>query len=299
VVFATRRSQLALAQSRAFAADLQRVHPQLDIQELHVVTTGDRIQDRPLTDIGGKGLFVKEIEQALLDGEADFAVHSIKDVPGELAPGLRIACVPVREDPRDAFVSRSGQSLQDVPAGTRVGTSSLRRKTMMLRARPDLAFVPLRGNVDTRLRKVREGVVDATLLACAGLSRLGLIDQATQVLEPHVSLPAVGQGALGIECRADDVQVALLLAAVHDAPTARAVAAERGVMIAAQGSCSVPIAAFATRDGDCLRLHAMLATPSGDRAELIEELTAWPEDDASAEQFGRSIGARLRKAIHG
>lgn len=300
LVYATRRSLLALAQSRAFAAKLKEANEDVEIDELHVVTTGDRIQDRPLKDIGGKGLFVKEIEKALLDGEAQIAVHSIKDVPGELAPGLRIACIPEREDPRDAFYSRSGDKLEDVAAGARVGTSSLRRQVMIARARPDLAFAPLRGNVDTRMRKVREGEVDATVLACAGLRRLGKIDEATQLLSPEVSLPAVGQGALGIECRSDDTRTIEALAKLHHRETATAVAAERGVMIAAEGSCQVPIAAFASRDdAGKMWLRAMLAKPDATGAVFLDDRIGWPESESEAEAFGKQIGRRLREKVFG
>lgn len=289
---------LALAQSRAFATKLEQLHPGLRTEELHVVTTGDKIQDRPLSQVGGKGLFVKEIEQALLAGSAQFAVHSIKDVPGELAPGLRIACVPVREDPRDAWFSTSGSLLENIDPGARVGTSSLRRQVMVARARPDLAFAPLRGNVDTRMRKVREKIVDATLLACAGLRRLGLEQEATQLLDPEVSLPAVGQGALGIECREDDEHTAALLAALHDPETATAVAAERGVMIAAEGSCQVPIAAYAMRDDqNRIWLRGMLATQDAKRVAFLEERTPWPTSEAEAEAFGKELGMKLRAQV--
>ena len=300
LVFATRRSLLALAQSRAFATKLIASREGLEIEELHVVTTGDRIQDRPLTDIGGKGLFVKEIEQALIDGKAQYAVHSIKDVPGELAPGLRLACIPLREDPRDAFFSQTGQNLEDVAPNTRIGTSSLRRQVMMARARADLQFAPLRGNVDTRMRKVREGVVDATILACAGLRRLDLIEQATQVLEPEVSLPAVGQGALGIECRDDDERTIEILSALHHPETATAVAAERGVMIAAEGSCQVPIAAFAKRDdAGKMWLRAMLATQDAKKVEFLEDTIPWPTTEQEADAFGKELGKRLHEKVFG
>ncbi len=300
LVFATRRSLLALAQSRGFASRLRAVHPDIEVDELHVVTTGDRIQDRPLADIGGKGLFVKEIEKALIDGQAQFAVHSIKDVPGEIAPGLHFACVPAREDPRDAFFSRTGERLEQVAAGTRVGTSSLRRQVMIARARPDLVFAPLRGNVDTRMRKVREGIVDATVLACAGMRRLDRLDEATELLLPEVSLPAVGQGALGIECREDDTSTREILSSLHDPETATAVAAERGVMVAAEGSCQVPIAAFAERvEGDRLWLRAMLARPDATAARFLDEAISWPATEAEAGRFGREIGRRLRDQVFG
>ncbi|MBL8610779.1 MAG: hydroxymethylbilane synthase, partial [Myxococcales bacterium] len=199
VVYATRKSALALAQSRAFVARLVASSPGLEVAEEQVVTTGDKIQDRPLSEVGGKGLFVKEIEEALLDGRAHFAVHSIKDVPAELPPGLELVCIPRREDPRDVLVAPRHGTLAALPAGARVGTSSLRRAIALSRARPDLVIGPLRGNVDTRLRKVDAGEHDAIVLARAGLVRLGLEARATDVLAPEISLPAVGQGALGIE----------------------------------------------------------------------------------------------------
>lgn len=294
-VFATRRSQLALAQSRKFAAQIAQIDPGIRVEELQVVTTGDRIQDRPLTDIGGKGLFVKEIEEALLDGRADFAVHSIKDVPALLAPGLRIACVPKRVDPRDVLVSRVGRPLQQLPPGTRLGTSSLRRSAHLKAIRPDLVIAPLRGNVDTRLRKVREGVVDATILAYAGLIRLGLEHVVTQILEPDVSLPAIGQGALGIECRDGDDRTITLLARLHDPETAVAVAVERGVMLEVEGSCKIPVAAHAHRRGDGrMHLRAMLADADGSRCAFVEHTLAWPPDEQEASRFGREVGRQLK-----
>lgn len=293
---ATRRSQLALAQSRAFAAELSAAHQGLDVTELHVVTTGDRIQDRPLSEVGGKGVFVKEIEEALLEQRADFAVHSIKDVPGELAPGLRIACIPRRADPRDVIVSGSGKGLLALDAGSRVGTSSLRRSVLLHEARPDLEFVPLRGNVDTRLRKVREAQVDAAILARAGLDRLGLGSVVTETIEPSVCIPAVGQGALGIECRDGDERMMALLAALHHAETAIAVAAERGVMIQVEGNCKVPVAAHARRTSDGrMVINAMLADPDGTNLRIVEREQAWPSDERQADEFGRSVGALLRR----
>src|SRR5580704_13428749 len=265
LTLATRRSALALAQSRAFARALEASVPghDLEVDELQIVTAGDRTQDKPLQDIGGKGLFVKELEEALLDGRAHFAVHSIKDVPAELAPGLALACVPPREDPRDALVTRSGQTLAELPAGARVGTSSLRRAVAILEARPDLRTAPVRGNVDTRLRKVQEGEFDAIVLALAGLKRLGWADRATEILSPEVSLPAIGQGALGIECREGDEATAAVLARLSDPEASICVAAERAVMAAVDGSCRLPVAAHAVRDGADLFLRAMLANPDG------------------------------------
>ena len=217
LVYATRRSMLALAQCRAFVARLCQAAPELETRELQVVTTGDRIQERPLADIGGKGLFVKEIEEALLDGRADFAVHSIKDVPGSLPPGLILACIPERADPRDVLVAPRHGTLDALLLGARVGTSSLRRMMSIQARRPDLQVVPMRGNVDTRLRKVDAGECDAIVLARAGLLRLGMEDRATEVLDADLSLPAVGQGALGIECREDDAETRTALAQVNDA----------------------------------------------------------------------------------
>jgi hydroxymethylbilane synthase len=293
---ATRRSQLALAQSRAFAALLCAAHAPLSVTELHVVTTGDRIQDRPLAEVGGKGVFVKEIEEALLDRQADFAVHSIKDVPGLLADGLRIGCIPRRADPRDVLVSRTGANLAQLPAGSTVGTSSLRRSVLLQRARPDLKFEPLRGNVDTRLRKVREGVVDAAILAKAGLDRLSLSENIVEVIAADLCIPAVGQGALGIECRHGDDATLALLSALHDEETALAVAAERGVMIEVEGNCRTPIAAHARRaDDGQMVLAAMLADPDGSNLRFATESTPWPSTEQQADAFGRRVGATLRR----
>ena len=296
LTLATRRSALALAQSRAFAADLRRAVAGLEVDELEVVTSGDRHQDRPLVDIGGKGLFVKELEEALLDGRADFAVHSIKDVPAELAPGLCIACIPPREDPRDALVSRDGRKLSELPSGARVGTSSLRRAVSVHLARPDLEVLPVRGNVDTRLRKLAEGQFDAIVLALAGLRRLGRAGEATETLEPEVSLPAIGQGALGIECRVADERTATALAPVADPETTTCVTAERALMAAVEGSCRVPVAAYAVRDGGELWLRGMLAEEDGSRPRTGERRIAWPGDDRrAAERAGRDLGEELKR----
>lgn len=296
LIYATRKSALALAQSRALLAELARAHPGLEIVELTVTTTGDRIQDRSLTEIGGKGLFVKEIEEALADGRADIAVHSLKDVPGELAPGLRIGCVPQREDPRDVLVTRSGAKLAELARGSRVGTTSLRRGIQLRAVRPDLEIVPLRGNVDTRLRKCKDGEVDAIVLARAGLVRLGRESEATEVLEPEISLPAVGQGALAVELRAGDERTAALLAPLADEATTIAVAAERGVMIAVQGGCQTPVAAHAVRQGGELWLRALLAEPDGTDLRRAERRVSFPVTAAEAEAVGRELGAELVKA---
>jgi hydroxymethylbilane synthase len=295
LIVATRKSQLALAQTRAWMREFERVTGAAT-EELLVTTSGDRIQDVALSNIGGKGLFVKEIEEALRDGRADLAVHSLKDVPAELAPSLVIGCTPEREDPRDVVVTRTGCSFDALPPNGKVGTSSLRRQTFLRALRPDLEYAPLRGNVDTRLRKCAEGVVDAVVLARAGLRRLGLDERVTEVLDPSRCLPAVGQGALAIERRADDREVAELLDRMSHRDTAISVAAERGVMTAVEGSCQVPVAAYCIREGGELWLRAMLAEPDGTRVRFREARAPWPETDAASFEMGRSLGAELRKA---
>jgi hydroxymethylbilane synthase len=296
LVYATRRSKLALAQSRALVAKLAELEPALVIEELTVVTTGDRIQDRPLSEVGGKGLFVKEIEQSLADGLADIAVHSSKDVPAELAPGLVLGCFPEREDPRDVIVSRSGKKLLELPPGSRIGTTSFRRALQLKDCRPDFVIVPLRGNVDTRLRKCEEGEVDAVMLARAGLVRLGLAERATEVLEPSLCLPAIGQGALAVEQRAGDERVARLLARLAHAETSIAVSAERGVMVAVGGDCQTPVAAYAVRSGEELWLRALLADPDGSNLRRGERRAAWPKSDVDAHALGRDLGEELGRS---
>jgi hydroxymethylbilane synthase len=295
LVFATRKSKLALAQSRAFGEKLRASCTGLELEELLVVTSGDKIQDRPLSEVGGKGLFVKEIEEALLEKRADFAVHSIKDVPYALPDGLVIACVPKREDPRDVLVSPKHGTLTALPAGAKVGTSSLRRGVLLKKARPDVEIVPLRGNVDTRLAKVDRGEVDAILLARAGLVRLGLEARATDVLDPGLMLPAIGQGALGIEARVEDADTKKILSALNDAETSVCVAAERGVMVALEGDCKTPIAAHARRRGDELELIAFVSEPDGSRVREGKRTVPFPTDDAVARELGISLGQELGK----
>jgi hydroxymethylbilane synthase len=293
LTYATRRSALALAQSRAFIRALGEANPGLDAVELQIVTSGDKFQDVKLQDIGGKGLFIKELEEALFDGRADLAVHSIKDVPAELAPGLAIACVPEREDPRDALISRGDLKLAELPHGAKVGTSSLRRSLSLLGARPDLKIEPLRGNVDTRLRRVEEGAFDAVVLALAGLRRLGRADRVSEVLAIDVSLPAIGQGALGIETRSGDANVGAVLAKLHHSETAIAVAAERALMATVGGNCRMPVAAHARRDGTRMRLDGLLAEADGSRPRRGHRDEPWPEDEASAARIGADLGREL------
>ena len=300
LTYATRKSALALAQCRAFIDAVRAAGDGgVTFTEKQVVTSGDRIQDRPLSEVGGKGLFVKEIEEALLDRSADLAVHSIKDVPGVLPQGLLLVCVPRREDPRDVLVAPKYGTLAALPTGARVGTSSLRRAVALRAVRPDLIIVPLRGNVDTRLRKVLAGEADAIVLARAGLIRLGLADRATEVLSPEVSLPAVGQGALGVEAREGDTGVTAVLAAVHHVESAVCVAAERGVMKALEGDCKTPIAAYALRDAHdatVMFLRAFIAEPDGSRFRASELRVPWPSSEADAEGHGIELGRRLASA---
>ena len=295
VRYATRRSALALAQCRAFIGELTLARPGLAAIELQVVTSGDRIQDRPLSEVGGKGLFVKEIEEALLADRADVAVHSIKDVPGVMPDGLSIVCIPKRVDPRDVLIAPRFGSLMALPMGTKVGTSSLRRALSLKARRPDLNIVPLRGNVDTRLKKVEGGEYDAIVLAAAGLSRLGLLQLGPAQLEPgkhaqsaldvDVSLPAVGQGALGIEARAGDDAIAELLLPLHDPETAVCVLSDRGVMEALEGECKSPLASYALRCGGA-RLRGGFAAGTDGCPSPLDVSARDGAPGASARDFG-------------
>jgi hydroxymethylbilane synthase len=262
---ATRKSQLALWQAEHVAELVRRLHPDMVVELLPMSTKGDRIQDRSLAAIGGKGLFIKELETALEHRRADVAVHSMKDVPGDLPDAFVIAAVLPRLDARDALISCRALRLEDLPQGARLGTSSLRRQAQLLAARPDLAIEALRGNVDTRLRRLDAGELDAIVLACAGLIRLGLESRITARLDPEVSLPAVGQGVIGIECRADDSSTRNALHALDDAATRTAVEAERAFARRLAGSCQSPIAAYARMDRDQLRLDGLVAEPDGSR----------------------------------
>jgi hydroxymethylbilane synthase len=264
----TRGSPLALAQAGEVERRLVAAHGASAIacQSSPLKTTCDRIQDRPLSEAGGKGLFTKEIEEALLAGAVDIAVHSMKDMPTELPAGLTVTCFLEREDVRDAFISTKAPSLTLLPAGAVVGTSSLRRQAQVKHVRPDLVVTPLRGNVETRLRKIAEGVADATLLAMAGLKRIGLADRATAPMSVEEMLPAVAQGAIGIETRAGDLEMAELLAPLNHQPTALAVTAERAFLARLEGSCRMPIAALGELDGKRFVFRGMILTPDGREA---------------------------------
>jgi len=275
-IFATRPSALARWQTNYVADLLRQAHPDLEIQVEVIVTQGDRVLDKPLPAIGGKGLFTAELEAALREGRVDAAVHSLKDLPVEDAPGLIIGLTPPRADIRDVLVCPAGHTLESLPAGAVVGTSSPRRQAQLLAYRPDLVIKPIRGNVDTRIRKAREGQYDAVVLAAAGVIRLGLEDVITQYLPLDVMLPAPGQGVLGVQCRADDERTLSLLAAVED-PAARAAAqAERAFLAGLGGGCSIPVAAYAEPVAGGLRLRGLVASPDGSRILRVEATGAEP-----------------------
>lgn len=278
LVVGTRGSRLAVWQAEWVQARLKELAPGLTVTLQRIKTSGDKILDVPLAAIGGKGLFVKEIEEALLSGEIDLAVHSMKDVPTVLPDGLDILCVAAREDPRDVLVSRDSCSLDQLPKGSRVGTSSLRRQAQLLHHRPDLRIELLRGNLDTRLRKLHNGEYDAIVLAAAGLRRMGWSNKVTEYLPPEVSLPAIGQGALGLEGRRNDGFVQTLVEKLEHRPTRTAVMAERALLERLQGGCQVPIAAHATVKGDTLIMDGLIASVDGRR--LIRDTIQGPASEA-------------------
>ena len=294
LVIATRESRLALWQAEHVRALLQQQGHEVSL--LGMTTQGDQILDRSLSKVGGKGLFVKELEAALEDGRADLAVHSLKDVPMELPDGFALACVMEREDPRDAFVSTRFAGLAQLPQGARVGTSSLRRVVLLRALRPDLRIEPLRGNLDTRLRKLDEGQYDAIVLAAAGLKRLGLQARIRQLFEPADMLPAAGQGALGIEVRSARADLAGLLSPLAHQSTWMAVAAERAVSRAMGGSCSMPLAAFAGFSGEYLQLSAAWGDPDGALPLVRARSAAVVADLEQADALGTSVAHRLRAA---
>lgn len=303
LVLGTRGSKLAVHQTEWVQARLQELAPHVTVTLRRIQTSGDKILDVPLAKIGGKGLFVKEIEEALLSGEIDLAVHSMKDVPTALPPGLDLLCIPCREDPRDALISRDKRPFADLPQGAKVGTSSLRRQAQLLQARPDLSILMLRGNLDTRLKKLRDGQFDAIVLAAAGLRRLGWEHEITEYLAPEISLPAIGQGALGIEGRRDDQFVRSLLSGLEHAPTRTMVRAERALLHRLQGGCQVPIAAHATLTGSDVTLEGLVASVDG--KEIIRDRVRGTVTDPEsigiqlAERLLAGGGDRILQAIYG
>jgi hydroxymethylbilane synthase len=289
---ATRKSPLALWQAEHVRAALEALHPGLVVELVTFTTQGDKILDTPLARIGGKGLFVKELEVALLEGRADLAVHSMKDVPMEFPPGLGLVAIGEREDPRDAFVSVAHDGLDALPPGAVVGTSSLRRQCQLRRRRPDLVVRDLRGNVNTRLARLDAGDYDAIILASAGLKRLGFQARIRAELAPEVLLPAVGQGALGLEARLDDARTAALVAPLNHSGTALRVAAERAMNRRLQGGCQVPIAGYAELHDATLHLRALVGSVDG--SEVIEDEIRGPAAEAAA--LGEALAGRLLAA---
>jgi len=288
----TRGSQLALRQAEEVAAGLRGAWPGLRVELVSIRTSGDHLATAHLADVGGKGLFVKEIDEALRDGRVDLGVHSLKDLPAERPKGLVLAAFPPREDPRDVLVAAVAAGIDSLAPGARVGTSSLRRRVQLLARRPDLEAAPIRGNVDTRLRKLRQGEFDALLLAAAGLRRLGLLDATATALDPDEMLPAVGQGTLGVEAREEDAEIQRLVEPLTDAETRTAALAERAFLEAIGGSCTTPLAAYARRTEAGLRLDAFLATPDG--AHVLRDGDIG--DPKAPEALGRRLAERLLAA---
>ncbi len=289
LVIASRESALAMWQALHIQARLQALYPSCDVQILGMTTTGDQILDSPLSRIGGKGLFVKELEMALADGSADLAVHSMKDVPMNLPEGFAIAATGEREDPRDAFISINFNALEDLPHGSIVGTSSLRRQSQIQARFPNLKIESLRGNVQTRLRKLDEGQYAAIILAAAGLIRLGLDNRIRQFISPVLSIPAVGQGALGIEINASRTDLIDILAPLNHIDTQLCVEAERGFSRALAGSCTVPLGAYAVRNGNNINMTGFVASVDG--KQILREKASGSINDAEA--IGKTLAAKL------
>ncbi len=298
----TRKSKLALTQSNWVKKEIESRFPDVEVELVKVTTKGDKILDVPLAKVGGKGLFVKEIEEALLDGRIDFAVHSLKDVPTELPKGLEVSVFPEREDPRDALISKSGAGLKGLPEGARVGTSSLRRMAQLRAVRPDLTIENLRGNLDTRLKKLDEGQYDAILLAVAGLNRMGLADRITEIIAPELILPAIGQGALGIEFRTGDEETREILSALNHEETSVRVRAERAFLARLEGGCQVPIGAFATLDGDEIELEGFVADERGERLIRRKRRGKRSDPERVGDELGREIldagGREILKEVY-
>lgn len=299
---ATRQSPLALWQAEHIRARLEAMHADLTVELVTFVTQGDKILDTPLAKIGGKGLFVKELEAALMDGRADLAVHSMKDVPMALPEGLSLAVICEREDPLDAFVSNHYASFADLPQGAKVGTSSLRRKCQILKARPDLEIIDLRGNVGTRLSKLDNGQYDAIILASAGLKRLGLAERIRHTIQPDVSLPAVGQGALGLECRSQDQAVLDLILPLMHAETNVCVRAERAFNAYLEGGCQVPIAGYATLQNGQLQIEGRVGSVDGQTILKAVQFGAPEQAEMLGEELAKALLAQgageLLKALY-
>ena len=291
IIIGSRGSQLALWQANWVKSELERLHDNVDIDIRIIATSGDIIQDVPLAKIGGKGLFVKEIEEALLANEIDLAVHSMKDVPMELPTELGISVITKRENPLDALISKNGEKLADLPQGATIGTSSLRRSSQLLKYRDDFKIHPLRGNVDTRLRKVEEGKYDAILLASAGLNRLGWANRITEEISHDILLPAMGQGALGIETRLDDTKIYDFISTLNHEQTHYAVSAERSLVGRLDGGCQVPIGAYARVEKGLITLKGLVASLDGEVIYKLENVG--PVDDAI--NIGQELGSKLLK----
>jgi hydroxymethylbilane synthase len=289
VRIATRKSPLALWQAEFVRDSILALRPELKVELVKMVTQGDKILDTPLAKVGGKGLFVKELEVGILQGDADIAVHSMKDVPVEFPEGLHLAVICEREDPRDAFVSNTYEKIEDLPEGAKVGTSSLRRMCQIRNWRSDLEILDLRGNVNTRLRKLDEGGYDAIILACAGLKRLGFDDRIRTHLDPDFSLPAIGQGAVGIECRADDDFINELIEPLNHPATRTRVLAERAMNNRLEGGCQVPIGGYAELDGDTILIRGLVGRPDG--TEMVRGEIAGRADEA--EYLGTALAEDL------
>ncbi len=282
-----RGSLLSVTQTEWVAEQLRARGLHVEVHKIK--TTGDKIQDVPLAKIGGKGLFVKEIEDALLSGAIDLAVHSMKDMPTKIPDGLHIGAIPKREDPRDALITRNNITWANLPSGSKIGTSSLRRQAQLKRSRPDLLFAPLRGNLDTRIRKLSNGEIDAIVLATAGLNRMGWQDKITERLSVDVSLPAIGQGALAIECKIEDQQTNAAIAFLNDPKTACEIAAERALMIRLEGGCQTPIAGFAEESAGEITLTAVVLNLDG--TQIVRERQTAPIAQAAA------LGTRVAEAL--
>ncbi|MEK4951008.1 hydroxymethylbilane synthase [Bacillus sp. FSL W8-1127] len=288
IIVGSRRSKLALTQTKWVIQQLKRLNPSYEFEIKEIVTKGDKILDVTLSKVGGKGLFVKEIEQAMLNKEIDMAVHSMKDMPAYLPEGLTIGCIPEREDHRDVLISKDGLTMDQLPAGAKIGTSSLRRGAQILAHRPDVKIQWIRGNIDTRLKKLETDDYDAIVLAAAGLSRMGWTkDVVTQFLDPDICLPAVGQGALAVECRKDDEELLSLLQGLNSTDTAQSVAAERAFLQKMDGGCQVPIAGYAHVKGEEVVLTALVASPDG--KTVYKEMAV----GRNPEQVGEEVARRM------